>query len=246
MVWRIAPGGEFSIFQAATALSTVGAADILLMNTLEYRHSPHSSYIISAMLSIAFCVDIVKTRSFFMRDGMSTVAALSAATAVPKLAIIILQEFPKPFCDSTGVIISQEATCGFWNQTLAIWVNPIMGLGRRHALAMKNLATLGPDYSSQRLSSEFDRIWARQDKTSQWALINTCVVAFRWTLGPAIFSHMLTTACEWAQAFSIQTTVASMGQDEPRWRPTSLILAIVAIYLMKMVINRKIYIEAYR
>ena len=198
------------------------------------------------MLSVEFCADIVKTRSFFMRDGMSTVAALSAATAVPKLAIIMLQEFPKPLCDSTGQILSQEATCGFWNQTLAVWVNPTMGLGRRQALAMKNLSTLGPDYSSQRLSSEFDRIWARQDKTSRWALINTCVVAFRWTLGPAVFSHMLTTACEWAQAFSIQTTVASMGQDEPRWRPTSLILATVAIYLMKMVTNRKVYIEAYR
>lgn len=181
-----------------------------------------------------------------MRDGMSTVAALSAATAVPKLAIIILQEFPKPLCNSKGQILSQEATCGFWNQTLAVWVNPTMGLGRRQALAMKNLSTLGPDYSSQRLSSEFDRIWARQDKISRWALINTCVIAFRWTLGPAVFSHMLTIACEWAQAFSIQTIVASIGQDEPRWRPTSLILATVAIYLMKMVINRKVYIEAYR
>lgn len=79
---------------------------------------------------------------------------------------------------------------------------------------MKNLSTLGPDYSSKRLSSEFDRIWASQDQTSQWALINTCVVAFRWTLGPAIFSHMLTTACEWAQAFSIRTTLASMGQAQ--------------------------------
>ena len=79
---------------------------------------------------------------------------------------------------------------------------------------MKNLSTLDPDYSSKRLSSEFDRIWASQDQTSQWALINTCVVAFRWTLGPAIFSHMLTTACEWAQAFSIRTTLASMGQAQ--------------------------------
>ncbi|TVY14417.1 hypothetical protein LARI1_G007398, partial [Lachnellula arida] len=81
VVWRMAPGGAFAIFQAATALSAVGAAAVLLMSTLEYRHSPHSSYISSAMLSVAFCVDIVKTRSFFMRDGMSTVAALSAATA---------------------------------------------------------------------------------------------------------------------------------------------------------------------
>ncbi|KAJ5144344.1 hypothetical protein N7526_001852 [Penicillium atrosanguineum] len=180
VVWRMALGDGFAISQAATALSAVGAAAVLLINTLEYRHSPHSSYISSATLSVAFCVDIVKTRSFFMRNGMSTIAALSAATAVPKLAIIMLHEFPKPLCDSTGHILSQEATCGFWNQTLAVWVNPTMGLG------------------------------------------------------PAVFSHMLTTACEWAQAFSIQTTVASMGQEEPRWRPTSLILATVAIYLMKM------------
>jgi hypothetical protein len=208
------------------------------MNTLEYRHSPHCSYMISTMLSLAFCADIVKTRSFFMRDGLSTVAALSAAIAVPKLAIIMLQEFPKPLCLPTDQIISQEATCGFWNQTLAVWVNPTIVLGRRQALVMKNLSTLGPDYSSQRVSSDFDRIWARQDKTSRWALINTCVVAFRSTL--------LTTACEWAQAFSIQTIVASMGRYEPRWRPTSLILATVAIYLMKTVITRKVYIEGYR
>jgi hypothetical protein len=37
-----------------------------------------------------------------------------------------------------------------------------------------------------------------------------------------------------------------MGRYEPRWRPTSLILATVAIYLMKTVITRKVYIEGYR
>ena len=110
---------------------------------------------------------------------------------------------------------------------------------------MKNLSTLDPDYSSKRLSSEFDRIWASQDQTSQWALINTCVVAFRWTLGPAIFSHMLTTACEWAQAFSIRTTLASMGQAQASWRPTSLVLANVAIYSIKMVIMQKEFVEPY-
>lgn len=211
------------------------------MNTLEYRHSPHSSYIISIMLSVACCVEIIKTRSFFMRDGLSTIAALSASTAGLKLVLIMLQEVPKPLVDLTGEVISQEARCGFWNQILAVWVNPTMSLGRRQALTMKNLSTLGPEYSSQRLSSEFDRIWARQDKTSRWALINTCVIAFRWTLGPAVFSHMLTTACEWAQAFSIQTTVSSMGQEEPRWLPTSLILATVAIYLIKMVIAQSLH-----
>lgn len=246
MVWSIAPGGAYAIFEATSALSAVGSAAVFLIITLEYRHSLHSSYISSAMLSVAFCVDILKARSFFMRDGLSAVAALSAAAAVPKLAIIILQEFPKPLCDSTGQILSPEATCGFWNQSLAIWVNPTMRLGRRQALAMRNLSTLGPDYSSKRLSSEFDLIWARQDKTSQWALINTCVIAFRWTLGPAVFLHMLTTACEWAQAFSIQTTVASMGQAQPSWRPTSLILANVSIYFIKMVIKQKEYVEVYR
>lgn len=93
-----------------------------------------------------------------------------------------------------------------------------MRLGRRQALSMKRLSAFGPDYSSKNLSAGLDRIWAKQEKSSNCALINTRA-AFRWTLGPAVFSHMLTTACEWAQAFSIQTTVAFMGHS-PWWNPS--------------------------
>ena len=131
MIWSVAPGGAYATFEATTALSAVGAAAVLLMITLEYRHSPHSTYISSATLSVLFCVDVVKTWSFFMRDNLNVVAGLSAATALPKLVIIILQKFPRPLCNSISQSLSQEATCGFWNQTLAIWVNPTMRLGRR-------------------------------------------------------------------------------------------------------------------
>ncbi|APA09373.1 predicted protein [Sclerotinia sclerotiorum 1980 UF-70] len=42
VAWRMAPGGVFAIFQAAIALSAVSAIAVLPMNTLEYRHLPHS------------------------------------------------------------------------------------------------------------------------------------------------------------------------------------------------------------
>lgn len=235
-VWGIAPNGAEATFAASSALSALAAVALVAMTISEYRHSLNSSSLNSGMLTILCFVDIIKSRSFFMRDGLATVGALSAATAALKAVLVILQEVPKPrIAELADKGSSAEASSGVWNQALCFWVNKILLHGARRALTMKDLEYLGPDFASARLDAECRSIWKTEDKSSKWALAKTTGKSLRWLILASILSRMVSSCCEWAMIFSIRVTVASLGQPVPDWTPKALIIGNIAAYALKIV-----------
>lgn len=232
----MAPTGAQATFEASAALSALAALALVAMVIFEYRHSLNSSTLNSAMLTILSFVDIIKARSFFLRDGLATVGALSVAAAALKAAIVILQEVPKPrVAELANKGPSSEASCGLWNQAFCFWVNKILLRGTRNPLTMKDLEYLGPDFSSARLDATFEGIWREEDKASRWALVRTTAISLRWLLLAGLLSRMVNSACEWAMIFSLRVTVASLGREDPTWAPKALILGNIAIYALKVV-----------
>ncbi|CEJ81259.1 hypothetical protein VHEMI01398 [[Torrubiella] hemipterigena] len=237
VVWSLAPRGASPAYQASTALSAIAAFTLLLMIMLEYRHSLHSSVLSSGMFTVFFFVDILKTRSFFLRDGLATVGGLSVAVTVLKALIVILQEFPKPRSEEVvDNSHSPEAISGFWNQALCFWLNKTMLAGGRATMTMKNLESLGPDFSSERLSVEFGEIWQRQNKKSSWALASATTVALRWVFLAGLLTRMINIACTWAIAFTLRATVQSLGEEVPVWTPKALVLANVTLYVLRSIV----------
>lgn len=236
IVWSLAPGGNGPAYQASTALSTIAAFALFLMVALEYRHSLHSPILTSGMLTVFFFTDIIKTRSFFLRDGLTAVGGLSIAVAIVKAVIIALQEIPKPCADNyADKSQSPEATSGFLNQALCFWLNKTMLTGLRGTLTMKHPSSLGSDFSSEQLSVDFGDIWERQNKKSSLALVSATVIALRWVFLAGLLTRVINIGCAWAISFTLRTTVSSLGADLPTWTPTALILANVAIYLVRAI-----------
>lgn len=134
---------------------------------LEHRHSPYSSTFLSVYLSIFSLLDVVEARSLLLRSTeLRAVGAMTVVAAILKLVLVTLQEVPKTLrIDGEGEgddeKQSQEASSGFWNRTLLLWINNKLTYGFRHELRMSDLGNLGPDFSSIQLSAKLEPHWQK-------------------------------------------------------------------------------------
>ena len=98
-----------------------------------------------------------------MRPKLDATGALAVVGVVARVALLLLEEVPKPLKEEakgTGEL-NKEATGGFWNRTLLIWLNPVIWNGFSNSLSVGKLLSLGPEFSSKRLSERFEPIWEK-------------------------------------------------------------------------------------
>lgn len=130
---------------------------------MDHRYAIKSSAIISIYFLITLLFDIARARSFSLRGGEGSVAVTAAygSLSALKLAIIALTEVPKHYQSTTRQALGKEATSGFWNRTLFIWINSTLFFGFRNRFSVDDLPNLGPDFDSDALASAFEPNWLR-------------------------------------------------------------------------------------
>lgn len=166
VVWSLSPDfpGPSSI--VVSCLSCIAALCIVAMAGLGHRFAVQSSMLFGIYLTIAFVLEMARSRSFFLRDGLQAVGALTVVGTVLRFALMILEEIPKPLVksptdDSSDEEMSQEATGGFWNRTMLVWLTPTLLHGFKQNLEIENLAPLGPDFSAEILGERFEPVWEK-------------------------------------------------------------------------------------
>ena len=149
----------------AECLACIGTLCIGIVILLSHRYSLRPSSLLSIYLTITFVVSIAKPRSFLLRGGsLRAVGALAVVDTVIRLVLVALEEFPKAIVLENGEDAKdfcKESTGGFWNRTLLIWALPTLMRGFRRSLKMRDLMTIGPEYSSKVLSNRFEVIWQK-------------------------------------------------------------------------------------
>lgn len=164
ILWGVSSDFPLESGIVAIVFSCVAAVCTGVMIALGHWYATQSSMIFSIYLSVAFVFEIARSRSFFLRGNLAAVGALSALGAAMRLAMVILEEVPKPLVKSSTARkeddLCKEATSGFWNRTMLLWLNPTLLHGFRQNLEMEHLANLGPDFSSETLSNRFEVVWA--------------------------------------------------------------------------------------
>lgn len=195
---------------AALALAT--------MLGIEHRRSLQSSTLLSVYLSVAVFLDVSETRSFLRQSlQFQNIAVMTAVTALLKLSLLILQEFPK---QRNGELQENqnpnpEENAGFWNRTLVLWLNSTLLLGFHKRLTVNDLADLGPDYSSRRLAAKFEAVWAGMDKTLSNALLKACLEVLFWPLLAATISRFLLAVFSLSLPFLIERVLQFLGANHP-------------------------------
>lgn len=209
------------------------------MLILEHRNAFQSSIPLSIYLSLVAIADVIKARSFLMRPGLQALGALCAATAVIKFILVVLQEVPKNVTPDANERYVQESTGGFWNRTLAIWVNPILIRGYSNALELSDLATLGPQFTSRSLSVRFASYWEVTNQKSNHALLFTSGWALRWPFLYPVIPRLCLTGFSFASPPLIRRILVYLNKvaeedfdsrKQHSYAKTALIVSFVLVY----------------
>lgn len=152
----------------ASAMFSIAAAALAILVWVEHHKARQPSFVLSFYLSIAMLLDAARARSFSMRSGMESAAALTAAVAALKFVLVVLLEIPA--CQTPELqsqCLTGELTCGFWNRSVIGWINPLLLIGFRRNLQMSDLKSLDETYSTKYLDQKFTEIWDKEPKTKR-------------------------------------------------------------------------------
>lgn len=249
-LWTSLPTLRSDATLPAASLVCISTICIIALVYLEHRRSVSSSVFISLYLASTLLLDIVKSRSYFSTQSLQTIAGLSAASCVVKLALLLLEEVSKRAYIKDGAVresVSRETTCGFWTRALFLWLNPTLTLGYKTILQVDDLGYLGDNFSSEYLAAKFEPIWAKCklrkhnsiystlisiDKHSSNALIKSCFLTFIRPFSIVFIPRLLYMAFSFSQPLLLQRIVRFIGDSNASTSVRNgLIGATILIYL---------------
>ncbi|KAJ6443435.1 Cyclic peptide transporter [Purpureocillium lavendulum] len=194
---------------AAAVVSAVGDLAIGSLLYAEHRHSYSPSILLSLYLSVTILFDIATVRSLFLRRDLRIVGAVSAATLLVKLILLVLEEVPKR--DPSTSKTSQELSSGLWNRSVFWWLRSTFHQGFTAFLGVDDLPTLDQGLDTASLGSRLEKAWNSVNRSGKHCLAVATWSAFKTTFWSAVLPRLCFTGFTFAQPFLINTIIDFIG-----------------------------------
>lgn len=155
-VWRYTPTLQDNASLSTAASNFVAAVLIALFINAEHRRSLRSSALPGIYLLVSVLSDLAKVRTYLCYANMGVMIGLSLMTAFNKIILIFILEISKRshLADSEICELRKnESIMAFWSHSLFLWVDQTMFVGFRTIITVDDLGSLGPEFSSKRLSA---------------------------------------------------------------------------------------------
>ncbi|KAJ6783564.1 hypothetical protein PWT90_09493 [Aphanocladium album] len=189
----------------ASELELVALLAVVGVMYMSHVHCIRSSGFLAIYLLLSFLIDVVKSRSYFLRPEMSKIGGLTAATAALRFILLILEEKSKKELIIDGAIhdvAGPESTSGYFTRALLLFLNPMFVTGYYHKLEKEELMSLGLDFSSKKLHQRFKKQWdKRKTAPSRYCLLFACLYTWKWELLQILFPRLCYVGFSFAQPF---------------------------------------------
>ncbi|KAJ2976534.1 hypothetical protein NQ176_g4897 [Zarea fungicola] len=199
---------------ASVDLAAVLAISVVIY--VEHRHAIRTSALLGLYLAIGVLIDGTKSRSYFKRELTSS-GSVSAATAVVRLAILILEEIPKTSLlidPELRSISNGEVTSGFFSRTFFIFLHPLLYTGFRKILSLEDLDSLGIDFSSRLLFSQLSDAWPAKARLKKHSLFIACCRAWKSAIIAILIPRLFATGFIFAQPFLILSIISAVKDTD--------------------------------
>ncbi|XWX02281.1 hypothetical protein V2A60_010317 [Cordyceps javanica] len=200
----------------ASTLELVALVALAGVVYMGHMHCIRSSGFLALYLILTLLIDIVKSRSYFLRPDMSTLGGITAATATLRLTLLLLEEKSKRdlIIDKEVLEYSgQEATSGYLTRALLLFLNPMFIAGYYHKLNSAELMRLGLDFSSKRLHQRFKKHWEKtKDKPTRYSLLVACLQTWKLELLQLLFPRLCYVGFSFAQPFLMGRVINTVEQ----------------------------------
>ncbi|KAJ3492948.1 hypothetical protein NLG97_g5041 [Lecanicillium saksenae] len=201
----------------ASTLELVALVTIAGVMYMGHMHCIRSSGFLALYLIFTLLVDIVKSRSYFLRPEMETLGGLTAATASLRFVLLLLEEKSKRslIIDKEVLEVSgPEATSGYLTRAFLLFLNPMFIAGYYHQLHPEDLMKLGLDFSSKNLHSRFKKHWdKRKAKPTKYCLLFACLHTWKWELLQVLFPRLCYVGFSFAQPFLMERVIDTVEEN---------------------------------
>lgn len=180
---------------------------------MEHRHRIRTSTLLGLYLAVGILIDGTKSRSFFKRSLVPS-GSIAVATAITRLALLILEEVPK-----RNLLIDPEirdasageVTSGFFTRTFFLFLRPMMRIAFQGVLSMHDLDSLGIELSSRRLLSKLSAQWPANKQPTKYSLFIACCTTFKGAILKFLIPRLLLTGFMFARPFVMHSIVSSFN-----------------------------------
>lgn len=219
----------------SSQLELVAAIALCAALYTEHRHAIRGSALISLFLAASFAIDASASR-FYHRMGLASLSDAAAASATARMALLVLDEVPKVNLIIDPIIRSasgNEATSGFWSRTLFFFLGPIFRIVFRRTLRVKDLPSLGLEYSARYLLTSISHHWPAKQPLARYSLLIASLSVWKTALLIFIIPRLLLTGFLFSQPYVLSAVLASMGhgEHEESYSKESLMTATIISYM---------------
>ncbi|KAL4874811.1 P-loop containing nucleoside triphosphate hydrolase protein [Aspergillus karnatakaensis] len=197
---------------AANSIFTSAFFLLSLLSYAEHNFSTTPSLLLSVYLFISSLFDIAKTRTLWLwqSGGTSkTIAALTTATLVLKLALLVLESIEKrPILQDEYRAYPPETIGGIFNKSLFWWLNPLFRQGLSKSLIVDDLYVLDKQLSSRRLHLALEAAWDKVAQKDPNILLFLTLKTFKWQICAAILPRTLLVALNFCQPLLLHRSLA--------------------------------------
>ncbi|KAJ6781135.1 hypothetical protein PWT90_04854 [Aphanocladium album] len=243
VLWQRASLFRSDLALSAAVMSLVSSASILATIYIAHTHSLQPSGFLSIFLSITATFDIAMTRSYFLREGLSTLGALQVTVAVLKFVLVVLEEVPKRSLfrnENQRDTASRETVSGFWSRAVFAWLNTLMIFGFRSEIKMESLPITDDDFDARMLYDSFLPNWTKANRTSKYVLAKALAATVYWKAVQVIPPRLAFVGLMFSQPFLLYRVVDSVNGDVSEAVSDSLIGA-TALVFTGVAITRALY-----
>ena len=234
ILWSKSQATELSA--AASAVSFLVAAELVVLSWLEHTRSIRPSTIIISYLLFTALLDLPQIRTLWLLDTELSVAPVFTTAFALKCILLVFESLQK-----RGSFIGHaanlppEATSGVINQSFLWWLTELFRRGFRGLLSFSDLFVLDSSMMSAGLSSKIQSSWQKR-KVPERRLELPIVLckALWWPFLSMMPPRIVLIGLTFAQPFLIQRVLSLLAEDDThqtRNMGYGLIGATALIYL---------------
>jgi hypothetical protein len=217
-----------------TVIGVIEGLVIAALSYTEHLKSDRPSPLLSTYLFLTIILDIALARTFFIRDGLQTIAIIFTTTVAVKCILLVLEETPKRRWTINEKEPVRETSVGVVNRSLFLWLNPLFWRGTKSILTIDHLGPLHGKLASKPLLDQLEATWDSDSKEGGFALMRVTLKSYKFQLLAGVLPRLLNSAFNFAQPFLIETVITTVGQppEEHRGKTISgLIGATLLLYV---------------
>ncbi|KAJ3494640.1 hypothetical protein NLG97_g3948 [Lecanicillium saksenae] len=219
----------------ALSLDLLAAVALGVVLYVEHRRAIRSSAFVAVYLLVSIFIDVIKTRSFFSRQGLHALGGLATASACLRGVLLGLEEIPKTHLlidASLQKTLNRETVSGYWSRALFLYLNPLFLRGARAILKLPDLGTLSPEFASKRLYAPLKKKWQKKKNTPKHKLFKTCFSVWKGLFFVILVPRVCNSVMSFSQPFILYRVIALFGkgvsETSTRERVVLLLATIVS------------------